>query len=245
MKYYCNICENEKPFYRSYNGLISEGGESDIYRSFMVNGSNTKNYACDLCGASNIMRFIAIMFDKLNIWQEYIKGKTVLHIEPEQWIFNNIERIQTKNYLRVSLKSAELVPLKYPNNAFDFIICNGVLQTLDNDIETIQEIFRILKTGGNALLQTPYSPVLRNTFKLDWDESFIDFIIKHDSNMESQYQKMYGSKYNRCVYGKDLFTNLEKTGFKLNMKNIEDYISDEDIEKHQLNKSMKLMLFTK
>jgi hypothetical protein len=65
----------------------------------------------------------------------------------------------------------------------------------------MKEIFRVLKPGGLAVLQTPYSDKLSNTFE---DEG-----IRED---EVRLQA-FGQEDHVRLYGKDLFLRLGSVGF--------------------------------
>ena len=56
--------------------------------------------------------------------------------------------------------------LPFNNNEFDLIWCSEVIEHLENPRKTIQEFFRVLKTGGRLIITTPNSyfwlyPVLK------------------------------------------------------------------------------------
>ena len=52
-----------------------------------------------------------------------------------------------------------------PNESFDVVICNHVLEHVQDDKKAMKEIYRVLKKRGIAILQTPFSSLLRNTFE--------------------------------------------------------------------------------
>lgn len=89
-------------------------------------------------------------FNKLNLWN-YILKKSILHIALEMYIKQIISNLQTCDYVCGDL---------YPNNKsvqkidiyFDFIICNHVLEHIQDDIRAIAELYRVLKKGGYAVL---------------------------------------------------------------------------------------------
>ena len=48
-----------------------------------------------------------------------------------------------KNKFKINIGSLEKLP--YPDNYFDFVLCQGVIHHMDNDLKGFQEIFRVLK----------------------------------------------------------------------------------------------------
>ena len=50
----------------------------------------------------------------------------------------------------------DITAIQYSNNYFDIIICNHVLEHVLEYEKAIKEIFRVLKKGGIAIVQTPF-----------------------------------------------------------------------------------------
>ncbi len=48
------------------------------------------------------------------------------------------------------------VKLPFEDETFDTIICNSIIEHVDNIIPVIKELFRILKKGGNIYIHVPY-----------------------------------------------------------------------------------------
>jgi ubiquinone/menaquinone biosynthesis C-methylase UbiE len=61
--------------------------------------------------------------------------------------------------LQVTLEIGNAESLRYPASSFDFVVARGVLMFTPNDLRTIDEIFRVLKPGGEAsiLLHNQFS----------------------------------------------------------------------------------------
>ena len=51
----------------------------------------------------------------------------------------------------------DLLALPYADDYFDLLIANHVLEHVEDDRRAVAEIARVLKPGGYAILQTPYS----------------------------------------------------------------------------------------
>jgi ubiquinone/menaquinone biosynthesis C-methylase UbiE len=45
--------------------------------------------------------------------------------------------------------------LPFEDNQYDVILCNHVQRTYSDDTKTMQELYRLLKPGGMAILQIP------------------------------------------------------------------------------------------
>lgn len=66
----------------------------------------------------------------------------------------------SKEKANFAVGSAEL--LEYPDEAFDAVICMGVLERVGNYEKALSEMIRVLKPGGTLLITTPnlFSPYL-------------------------------------------------------------------------------------
>jgi len=70
---------------------------------------------------------------------------------------------------RLNIKKGDLIKVRYPDNYFDIITMNHVLEHLNNPIETIKEIKRILKPGGAFIVGVPNTSSLANKiFRKNW-----------------------------------------------------------------------------
>jgi ubiquinone/menaquinone biosynthesis C-methylase UbiE len=78
------------------------------------------------------------------------------------------------------------------------------LEHIPNDTKAMQELYRVLKPGGKALLQVPLNTALEETFE---DDSIVD---------KATRTKVFGQYDHVRVYGKDYFEKLRQTGFEVN-----------------------------
>jgi ubiquinone/menaquinone biosynthesis C-methylase UbiE len=60
------------------------------------------------------------------------------------------ERCKTDRF-----RVGDLEGIPFPDSTFDGVVCLGVLEYLDTDARALQEISRVLKPGGTAVLSTP------------------------------------------------------------------------------------------
>lgn len=92
--------------------------------------------------------------------------------------------------------------IPFEDNSFDAVMCNHVMEHVDNDIQAMGEIRRVLKPGGWAIMQVPfYSPVPNETYE---DPSIIS---------PSAREKAYGQNDHVRLYGKDYPDRLRQAGF--------------------------------
>jgi len=96
----------------------------------------------------------------------------LLHIAPEK----NLQKI-FKSFSHIKYISGDLNPLMNCNirlditdmnledNFFDVIICNHILEYVQDDRKAMSEFFRVLRPEGFAILQVPISKNAEETFE--------------------------------------------------------------------------------
>ncbi len=145
----------------------------------------------------------------------------VLHVAPEQIFYTKFKKNQNWNYLTFDLKSpladikGDIKSMNFENKSFDLIICNHVLEHIDDDIKALSEIFRVLKPGGVAILQVPINFNRNETFE---DQSIIS---------KKDRQKYFGQYDHVREYGLDFKERVEKAGFEVEMVYYTENFSEE------------------
>ena len=85
---------------------------------------------------------------------------SILHVAPEQCFYSNFKS-HFKKYITFDLESpladikGDICNLPFNDNQFDYILCNHVLEHVYDDQMAMNEIFRVLRKGGIAILQVP------------------------------------------------------------------------------------------
>ena len=63
---------------------------------------------------------------------------------------------QHADYSHELFKHMDVQNLPFADNSFDLIICNHVLEHVFDEKKAMQELFRVLTKGGQAILQVPF-----------------------------------------------------------------------------------------
>jgi SAM-dependent methyltransferase len=182
-------------------------GAPPLLRSFDVVGSDLDNYLCPLCGCHDRERHLLLYLRETGL-MEKLRGCDVLHFAPEARLTSFIEKAAPARYVladlfptRPGIERVDLLAISHAAGTFDFVIANHVLEHVADDLRALSEVRRVLKVGGHAILQTPYSNLLESTFS--------DPGVRSD---ESRLQ-IYGQEDHVRLYGRDIFARFASAGF--------------------------------
>jgi SAM-dependent methyltransferase len=177
--YSCNICD-----FRARR-FLQRGHDYPIIFELEIIGAGQRDVDCPKCGSSDRDRLIYEYF-KSNFSAEQLIGKKLLHVAPEKALSRKLASkfeldivkidLRTKGYLFVYDKSVihgNVMELPFESNFFDFIICNHVLEHVENVETALSEIHRTLKTGGTAITQVPMSLKIAHTLESEkaWNKN--------------------------------------------------------------------------
>ena len=156
--------------------------------------------------------------------------KKVLHFAPEQAFYKLFRNQKNLDYTTTDLFSpladvkADICNLPFEDNQYDVILCNHVLEHIPDDTKAMQELYRVLKPGGLAILQIPQDLSRATTFA---DDTITD---------QKERAKIFGQYDHVRIYGRDYFDKLRSIGFKVIEEDYTNKITPELVEKYCLAK---------
>jgi ubiquinone/menaquinone biosynthesis C-methylase UbiE len=154
----------------------------------------------------------------------------VLHFAPEQAFYKlfrnqkNLDYTTTDLYSPLADVKADICNLPFEDNQYDVILCNHVLEHIPDDTKAMQELYRVLKPGGMAILQIPQDLSRTVTFS---DDSITD---------QKERAKIFGQYDHVRIYGRDYFDKLRGIGFRVEEEDYTNKIAVEMVEKYCLAK---------
>ena len=200
------------------------------YSKFLSYGYKTvrKNALCPGTLSLERHRLLWLYLDKeTNFLSSNLK---VLHVAPEQVFYKKFKKLKNWEYFTFDLNSpiadikGDLTSTNFKDESFDLIICNHVLEHIEDDKSALDEMYRILKYNGISILQVPINVKRENTFE--------DLSIKS----KIQREKYFGQYDHVREYGLDFKDRVEQAGFKVEMINYSEKISENLVIKYGLMK---------
>jgi SAM-dependent methyltransferase len=228
------------PFLR-FSRLIYKGNNYECpvcegkFRKFLPYGYNNvrHNALCPGC----------LSLERHRLMWLYLKERTdlfsasykVLHIAPEQCFLGKFKKLKNLDYKTADLESpladykCDVQNMPFDKNTYDVVICNHVLEHVDDDKKAMSEILRILKPDGFAILQVPVD--------FNRTESFEDNTITDTK----ERTRIFGQYDHVRVYGTDYPERLKEVGFIIHEENYFDVLSPD--LKNRFNLNMKEYMF--
>ena len=160
----------------------------------------------------------------------FSKTLKVLHIAPEQCFYNLFKNLKNINYTTFDLNSpladikGDICNLPFKENSFDFILCNHVLEHINDDKKAMKELYRVLNKNGTAILQVPINQKSSKTFE---DSSIVD---------KKERIEKFGQYDHIRLYGLDYFKKLKSFGFKVDPLKYSKEFTESEIIKYGLIK---------
>ena len=154
----------------------------------------------------------------------------VLHFAPEQAFYSRFRKLKNLDYTTTDLNSpladvkADICNLPFKDNSYDFILCNHVLEHIPDDTKAMQELYRVLKPGGTAILQIPQD--------LSRDTTFEDNTI----TSQKERARIFGQYDHVRVYGRDYFDKLREIGFKVDEVDYSSTLTPKEIDRYRIAK---------
>ncbi|MEZ5146482.1 MAG: class I SAM-dependent methyltransferase [Bacteroidales bacterium] len=201
-KHYCNVCNS------NISKWLPLGYDLPVIREKQIVGAGLREAMCPVCMSSDRIRLLYhFLQNKTTIFSNPNK---LLHIAPEpslEHLFINHKNI---DYLTADLNPDEVMMqmditrISFPENTFDAIMCNHVLEHIPDDQLAMSELFRVLEPGGWAILQVPFSKILDKTFE------------NPEVKTPEERERVFGQTDHVRIYGNDYVDRLEKAGFTVN-----------------------------
>jgi SAM-dependent methyltransferase len=203
-RYKCPICNSHLRTFLPFGSAFPVLTEKRV-----VGGGHRLQAVCPLCGCVDRSRLLYLyLLHKTDVLQ---KPTRLLHVAPEAPIARMLRHHRAIDYLSADLSATnvmvkmDITSIQFPENSFDAIVCNHVLEHVPDDRKAMSELYRVLKPGGWAILQVPISLSSKSTYE--------DCSIRTSSGRE----QAFGQADHVRLYGGDYKDRLDQAGFNVSV----------------------------
>lgn len=206
------------------------------------------SYGSEVAHRENVLCPYDLTLERHRLMWLYLKNHTdfftksnlkVLHIAPEQCFHKRFKNQKNLDYLTGDLVSPiadmhfDLHDIPLEDNRFEVVFCNHVMEHVDDPIQCMKELYRVMQPGGWAIMQVPQD--------FNRAETYEDPTITSPEERE----KHFWQKDHVRLFGRDYPQYLEKAGFEVEEFDIKKELSPDQIERMRLSQSEILYIARK
>jgi predicted SAM-dependent methyltransferase len=206
------------------------------------------SYGSDIAHRENVLCPYDLTLERHRLMWLYLRDHSnfftanhleVLHIAPEQCFHGKFKVQKNLNYVTGDLVSPladlhfDLHSIPLDDNSFDVVFCNHVLEHVDDALQCMRELHRVLRPGGWGIMQVPQD--------FDRDITYEDTSITSPEDRE----KHFWQKDHVRLFGNDYPQWLEKAGFNVEVFDKESKYDSKMIERFRLQKKEILYIVHK
>ncbi len=206
------------------------------------------SYGSDVMHRDNVLCPYDLTLERHRLMWLYLKRESnfftadklkVLHIAPEQCFHKKFKNQKNLEYLTGDLVSPiadlhfDLHQIPLEDNRFDVIFCNHVMEHVDDALQCMKELYRVMAPGAWGIMQVPQD--------MSREETYEDWSITSPKEREIHFWQ----KDHVRLFGKDYPQWLERAGFEVEIAFANNPIPDEEIERYRIAKNEVLYIVRK
>lgn len=201
---------------------------SSEFRQFLPYGrSGRDNALCPHCMSLERHRLMQLYLQrKTNFYTDKLK---LLHVAPEYCFIDRFEQMKNLEYITADIESPlakvkmDIHHIPFEANTFDVAFCNHVMEHVTDDIKAMSELYRVLKPGGWAIIQSPQDWSRASTYE---DASITD---------PKEREKHFWQDDHLRLFGRDYGQRLQKAGFTVTEDHfVMDELTPQEVKRYAL-----------
>lgn len=231
----CCLCGHNLGRFLPYDGGWMAA--PPIAQALEIVGSDLDHYLCPWCGCNDRERHLWLYLEHGGLFPK-LTGKAVLHFAPEPRLTAKIMAARPARHVQADLfpthaviDQVDLMAMPYADASFDVVIANHVLEHVADDRTALTDVRRVLRPGGLAVLQTPFSHVLAHT------------ICDGGVTSKKARRQLYGQEDHVRLYGRDVFDRIAAAGFTSRVVAHDVALAGVDAARFGVNRAEPFFLF--
>ena len=183
------------------------------------------NTKCPTCSSKGRHRLLWLYLkNRTNFFADKLK---VLHFAPEKCfekVFVSLPNLDyvTTDLTRKATINMDITDIPLDDHSFDVILCSHVLEHILDDGKAMRELFRILKPGGWAIIQSPLDTNREQTYE---DPTIV---------LPEERERAFGLEDHVRIYGRDYKDRLAQAGFTVTVDSYGKDLGSDVLQKYGL-----------
>lgn len=207
------------------------------YRKMLTHGNTRRiNVKCPNCLSLERTRTLWFFLTK-EIFPELRNQAKVLHFAPETGIKKKMKKMKLMSYVDADIDPLfagtimDITQITTGNDEFDLVICSHVLGHVPDEATAINELFRVLKPEGIAIIMSLVDNTLEKTYE--------------NRNVRSPDDKLLHYTENNLVrlHGRDFRNRIEICGFEVEEINYPQILGPEISSRFRLGHGQRETIF--
>lgn len=167
---------------------------------------------CPVCRALPRHRILASWCETQLPW---LKSSKILYFAPEysmtRWLKKNGVKYTTADLFAEADLKLDIQDTKLPDESYDVVVCNHVLEHVDDFRKALREMYRILRKDGKLICSFPMDPKVE--------------LLDEDPSVDTEAGRLarFGQNDHKRVFGMKADQFLQEAGFKVTPICGEDY----------------------
>lgn len=211
------------------------------FSRFLSYGSKVAHRENVLCPNDLTLERHRLMWLYLKDHTPFFTGNpfSVLHIAPEQCFIHRFKRQPNLSYLTADLESPiadlhfDLHSIPLESNRFDVVFCNHVMEHVENPIQCMKELYRVMRPGSWAIMQVPQDRSRETTYE---DASII---------LPEDREKHFWQKDHVRLFGLDYPDYLCQAGFTVEEFWLKAHVDQEVFNRYRISEEEVLYIAKK
>lgn len=184
---------------------------------------------CSRCGSLARHRLLWLFLQRqTNLFKAPLK---VLHFSPEACFIGKFSSLQNLDYTTADveggyttwMETLDVTAIAKPDETYDAVICLHVLQAVEDDRKAMRELFRVLKPGGWA--------ILNSRLDTDAERTRPNPDLPPPEVRAQSVQQDFAFR----IYGRDFADQLREAGFDVDVVSFGQSLSPKEIERYYLH----------
>ncbi|KAA6301880.1 MAG: putative methyltransferase YcgJ [Candidatus Ordinivivax streblomastigis] len=217
--YHCNCCNNSFRIFKSKGNTLTK----------------RKNAECPYCGSLERTRNLLLYIENETC---ILTGKVrLLHFAPEWALVPVLKKAEKLEYITADLNPnladypMDITNIPFPDESFDYIICMHVLGHVPDEKKAVDELFRVLKSDGVALIATIIDRENPHTFETE------------DADTPEKRLSYYSEPDLLRLHGTDFDQRLMKSGFRVEVIDYPSQSGEKIKQKYSLGDGKRELIF--